>query len=153
MDLFIGNLSAGTDKNTLKKLFLKFCKSARIKFLGHPDYKNKRRYACVDVLPIRQARRAIRVLNNTFFEGKVITVREYQHRACFNERRAIDWRNREWTHVEKRTNERRDYVMENISSGVQLVEMPAPGRYQAAPRAKDKKTRPPVRQASRDHQA
>lgn len=153
MDIFVGNLPDKIDAGALEKLFHKFCKTAHTRFFKNQNHSAKMRYACISISPVKHAKRAIRILNKSVFDGKIILVREFHHRASFNERRAIGCHNKQWKDVEKRTNDRRGYLVEELNSGVHLVEIKALEQSQAEPRAKDKKTPLPVRQASRGHQA
>ena len=126
MDIFVGNLSNKVDAETLEGLFQKLCKTTHVKFFKKQSYGAKMRYACVSVNPIKHAKRAIRILNKRIFDGKIILVREYNHRASFNERRVINWRDKQWKDIEKRSTDRRGYKVTNLNFGVHLVEMTAP---------------------------
>ena len=153
MDVFVGNLSNRVDAGALERLFLKFCKTAHIKFFKNQNHGAKIRYACISVNPVKHAKRAIKMLNNSVFDGEMIFVREYHHRASFNERRAIGWRDIKWTTDNKRKKERRGFLTEKFNDGVHLVEMRVLDQSQAVSRAKDKKTPQPAQRASQGRRA
>lgn len=151
MDVFVGNLSNRVDVVALETVFQKFCKAAHVKFFKYQNHGAKMRYACISADPSKQAQRAMKQLDNTTFDGETLIVREYHHRASFNERRTISWRKVAWTKLEKRTHDRRGYLAENFTSGVRLVEMRVLDQSQAAPHAKGKKTPRLVQVASQGH--
>jgi len=153
MDVFVGNLSDRIDAGALERIFQKLCKNAQVKFFKEQSNGAKMRYACVSANPRRHAKRAIKLLSNTTVDGEILLVREYHHRASFNERRAIGWRKLTRKGLEKRIHDRRGYFVEKFNSGVHLVEMKVIDRSQGAPRAKDKKTLPPAQLTSLGRQA
>jgi len=148
MDVFVGNITEKTNEIVLERLFQKFCKSAHVRFIKRQTSGARIRYACVEIDPDKQAKRAIKMLNNSVFDGQLIMLRPFNHRASFNERRATGSKNRKWAGSDKRRGERRGYIAEKFNDGVQLVEMQLLEGSQGAHPAKDKTTQPPVRRAS-----
>lgn len=55
----------------------------------------------------KEARRLVRQLKGLMLQGRAIEVREYVHRSYSHERRALDWRTRSWSGIERRRHERR----------------------------------------------
>jgi uncharacterized protein with PIN domain len=121
MKLFIGNF---TRKEHLSKL------AKHLRRLGYhyeTRYKRtklhtgqKRYYAIVSVPSERHAKKLTKKLSATSkdFESPLV-IREYKQRSYSNERRALNWRDKEWNGVERRIGERRKKRRNNSSDETQ----------------------------------
>jgi len=112
MEVYIGNLSPTTTLNDVV-LFLKgFAKSAKIHMVDlkledhHRSY-----YAIADFDSDKIALKAISKLSGGLLHGEKVTLREFQRRNYSNERRALNWREKSWSGVERRQHERRLKIM------------------------------------------
>lgn len=126
MELYISNLPEDATAYDLRRLFtpiaasntgtFSFLRSRTEPFMNFKIIEQRSaagmvRYGWADIEPDNIAERCIERLNNSFFHGNAIVVREFFHRRSMNERRAIDWRSRPWNGEERRVNHRRQYYV------------------------------------------
>ena len=64
-------------------------------------------FGLVEIESDKLANKAIKKLHASKFGSHRVIVREYEHRASSNDRRALNWRSVEWSKVERRGDERR----------------------------------------------
>jgi len=107
MELFIGNLSAGTRQHDLLKFLGSFGKQAsvslrKIKFETSVYY-----YAHVEIESDKLALKTIKKLHGKKLNGKPVLIREFEYRAGNNDRRSLNWRHILWKKIERRLDERR----------------------------------------------
>jgi hypothetical protein len=108
MNLFIGNFSSKERLAVLAKYLRRYgyhqntrYKRARLKT------GQKRYYAVVSVQSERLAKKLTKKLSGIKDFESPLVIREYKQRSYSNERRALNWRDKEWSGVERRTDERR----------------------------------------------
>jgi uncharacterized protein with PIN domain len=116
MKLFVGNF---TRKEHLSRL-AKYLR--RYGYHYETQYKQtklrtgtKRYFAIVTVTSERQARKLTKRLSNLKDFESPLVIREYKQRSYSNERRALNWRDKEWNGVERRVGERRRIRNKNSS--------------------------------------
>ena len=112
MKLFIGNLSQQVTEFDLRDFFKGFDKQATFKIVHmqemvQGDGEEDLVYGLVSIESERLARKAIKKLNYKKLNHRVIIVREFQHRASQNDKRALNWRMQQWIDDERRGRERR----------------------------------------------
>lgn len=108
MEVFIGNLSLNITHNDLVVFFKGFANKAKLRVVDKQrEDGSKVRYGVATFDSDKLALKAIRKLNHKPLRGVRVELREYFHRYCNNERRAVNWRNKPWTGVERRQQERR----------------------------------------------
>lgn len=112
MEVYIGSLSPTTTLNDVVLFLKSFAKSAKIRIFdlkleGH----HRAHYAVADFDSDKLALKAINKLSGGMLHGEKITLREFQHRSYSNERRALNWREKSWSGVERRNHERRLKIM------------------------------------------
>ena len=111
MDVFIGNLAEKTTLNDLMKFFKGFAKKARFRMVDKKLEDGSRAYfAIAEFESEKLALKAIKKFNGGFLRGQYLVLREFVHRSYTNERRALNWRDKPWTGVERRKTERRKKV-------------------------------------------
>lgn len=108
MQLFIGNLNKYDNAAGLLERFKPLRHDIRIQILKLSNKYTTMYHGLVTVRSERNAQRSIKLLNNTLFHDRYITVREYTHRASSNDRRAINWRDKNWDNFNRRSQERRN---------------------------------------------
>jgi hypothetical protein len=114
MQLFIGNLAKNVRASDIAWFFSRH--------LRKPDYNRaelydsygidgSRRFAVVELDDSKQAREFVKKLNGRVLRSERVEVREFLHRSSNNERRAVDWRRRDWSDEERRGHDRRGNVI------------------------------------------
>ena len=109
MNLFIGNLPINATEPDLCQL-LRLSKSAdrRLRIFKKLARDGRtRRFGLVYLESGKDLQRMLERNRSAELHGQRLEVREFVPRAVGNERRALDWRQREWTHPERRLAERR----------------------------------------------
>ncbi len=137
MEVFIGNIPKTLSSYELHQFIKEVFKKRRSAFkfwMGSPEYLgfnvvdksvngNVYRYAIAHIESSALASESIKLLDQQFFGGNPLDVREYRSRCYMNERRAINWRERTWSGVERRSDERRkadsSNDMERVSHSAQ----------------------------------
>ncbi|MCF6217519.1 MAG: hypothetical protein L3J62_03490 [Gammaproteobacteria bacterium] len=121
MQIFIGNIPKTRSSYELHQFIKEIFKKRRSAFkfwMRSPDYLSFNvidktvdgdiyRYAIAHIEPSAIASESIELLDQQFFGGNPLDVREYRSRSYMNERRAIDWREQSWSGAERRSDERR----------------------------------------------
>ncbi len=111
MEVYVGNLNPQTTRNDVVAYLKSFARDARIRMVEQPlDNGSRTLYAIADFDSDRLALKAIKKLNGGVLRGEKIELHEYLHRSYSNERRALNWRDRPWSGVERRNHERRKKV-------------------------------------------
>ena len=113
MNIFIGNLPINTTEGDLYQLLnLSQGEGARrlriFKKASRSGPTN--RFGLLYVETTADLRKFLKRARDAILNGQTLNVREYVPRAIGNERRAINWRERNWTHAERRRAERRTNV-------------------------------------------
>ena len=121
MELFVSNITADTREIELRKFFGSYAKNAtfslrKFKF-DHETYF----CAQVDIESEKLALKAIKKLHGKKLNGKPVSIREYEYRAGNNDRRALNWRELFWSHVERRFSERRQHAKQFIRNEPQFT--------------------------------
>lgn len=108
MELFIGHMPQTATADDLKTFFGGYGRNGIFKIVEEVhDDGSTTRYGWVYIESDRRAQKAIKKLDRTRLQGRLITVREYAHRAAGNDRRALNWRTKPWAGIERRLTERR----------------------------------------------
>jgi RNA recognition motif-containing protein len=108
MEVFIGNLAPNVSVTDLIGFFKGFSGKAKIRIVEKQlEDGTKCRFGIADFESDRLALKAIKKLNQKPLRGELVMVREYVHRSYYNERRAVNWRDKPWEGVERRQHERR----------------------------------------------
>lgn len=110
MHIFIGNVPSKNYEPELKSLIKAFDNNERNRLeTSLTRHRSNDYYCVVKFANTRTGRRFIKRMDQKSPFGQPLRVREYQHRSYGNERRAINWREKEWHGVDKRISERRAY--------------------------------------------
>lgn len=110
VDIYIGNLPTSATMHDIRSACRKwdfnvaFERQSGIYKIGKPYQFFVARFGAGEE---KDAQRLIRQLKGISLQGRTIEVREYINRSYSHERRAIDWRTRSWSGVERRRQERR----------------------------------------------
>jgi uncharacterized protein with PIN domain len=108
MKLFVGNF---TRKEHLSKLAKHLRRHGYHYETRYKKVKLKtgqrRYYAIVTVESERHAKKLTKRLSAVREFDSPLVIREYKQRSYSNERRALNWRDKEWNGVERRVSERR----------------------------------------------
>jgi len=72
------------------------------------------RYAIATIEPKSVAVECIGLMNKRFFQKTPLEVREYIPRSYMNERRSVNWREKEWLGIERRMGDRRRVALAAI---------------------------------------
>ncbi len=108
MELFIGNLAEKVTYADLIGFFKGFSNKAKIRIVIKRQANGSRiRYGVIVFDSDKFALKAIKKLNRKPLRGLCVELREYFHRYYANERRALNWRDKPWSGVERRQHERR----------------------------------------------
>ena len=108
MEVFIGNLADKVTYTDLIGFFKGFSNKAKIRLVDKRTGDGSRlRYGIAEFDSEKVALKAIKKLNGKPLRGEAVVLREYHHRYYANERRAVNWRDKPWTGVERRQQERR----------------------------------------------
>ena len=123
MEIFIGNISKELNGYELRRFVtgvldsrkpsaLQFWKKKEptelsFKIVEKHTPTGSYRYAIATLEPRSVALECIELMNNRFFQDKPLEVREYISRSYMNERRAVNWREKAWTGIERRVADRR----------------------------------------------
>lgn len=110
VDIYIGNLPTTVTLHDLRTACRKwdfdalFERKSGIYKIGKPY-----QFFVAHFAPGREkdALRLVRQLKGMTLRGRTIEVREYINRSYNHERRALDWRTRPWSGLERRRHERR----------------------------------------------
>ncbi len=128
MEIFIDNLPRRVGQNDLLQFFKGYYKrnGIRIRIVDEETEAGEHHhYAIVDIDHERLAAKALKKLNGQSLGGYALRLREYQHRNYGNERRALGWRNRAWSGVERRKIDRRLKVKVEANKADELFDAPA----------------------------
>ena len=111
MYIFIGNLPGKKYEPEILSLLKNFDKQEKTKIelpiCKHRDHG----YFCIaNINKEKTAYKFIKKFNQKSPYGHPLDIREFVHRSYGNERRAINWRTKEWGGDEKRVGERRTFV-------------------------------------------
>lgn len=108
MEVYIGNLEPKITYGDLISFLKGFSSKAKIRIIEKRQSDgSKIRYGIAAFDSDKLALKAIRKLNNKPLRGERVIVREYFHRYYANERRDLNWRDKPWSGVERRRQERR----------------------------------------------
>ena len=110
MDIFIGNLPASVTLHDIRAVCHKWDFSADFeRKRGIYDIGKPFQYFVAHFKPGQEkdAERLIRQLKGVSILGRIVEVREYYKRNYSHERRAPGWRDRPWSGIERRCQERR----------------------------------------------
>ncbi len=112
MEVYVGSLSPHTTRNDVVTYLKSFAKDARIQMVDKKLEDDLRAYyAIANFDSDRIAQKAIKKLSGGILRGETIELREFYHRSYSNERRALNWREKPWSGLERRNQERRKKVL------------------------------------------
>jgi uncharacterized protein with PIN domain len=116
MKLFIGNFTHKEHLSKLAKHLRRFGYHYETRYKKVKLKTGQRRfYAIVTVPSERHAKKLTKKLSNSRDFESPLVIREYKQRSYSNERRALNWREKEWHGVERRVAERRRLRKKNSS--------------------------------------
>jgi len=72
------------------------------------------RYFLAYVASDKEANKVVRKLDGVVWMGHPLMARVIRERSAFNERRSVDWRNRDWDGPERRRRDRRAYQRKTV---------------------------------------
>jgi len=110
MDVFIGNLPSSISFNEIRELHGNWDFDAPVKRVDGQDRHGREfHYFLAQFSPKNEAEaeQLIQEMQNVSCYGQVLDVREFIHRSYCNERRALNWRDKQWHGTERRVTERR----------------------------------------------
>lgn len=110
MDVFIGNLPASTSFNEIRKLHGSWNFDVPVKRVDGEDRHGNAFHYFLARFPPKdevEANQLIQDMAGLSCYGRVLDVREFIHRTCSGERRALNWREQPWHKPERRITERR----------------------------------------------
>ncbi len=108
MMILIGNLQDETIVQELTQLFAPFGEKAQLRVHRKRDRSGAQVcYALATIASANLARKLSARVARLGRRGHRPVVREFVYRACGNERRALDWRQKPWANPERRQGERR----------------------------------------------
>jgi RNA recognition motif-containing protein len=107
MELYVGPLSSRTTSSDLERFFKGFENKAHFSIMKLIRSSGTHYFGLVDFESERLARKAMKKLHSSKFNEHRVIVREYEHRASSNDRRALNWRELSWTRADRRDIERR----------------------------------------------
>lgn len=107
MELYVGPLSSNATVRELQRFFKGFEKKAEFRIMKLLRNSGPHFFGIVEIESERLASKAMKKLHTKKLNEHRVIVREYEHRASSNDRRALNWRNVEWQKVERRNEERR----------------------------------------------
>ncbi len=133
MEVYVGCLTPQTTRNDVVTFLKGFARDARIRMVDQALEGDQRAYyAIADFDSDRLALKAIKKLDGGVLRGEKVKLREYFHRSYSNERRALNWRDRPWSGLERRNHERRKKVVtpgQNPNDlGIQVEEQQDPDK-------------------------
>ena len=82
MKIFVGNMSFGTDENTLRELFSQHGEVEEVTIITDRDTGRPRGFAFVTMRDATQAQAAIEALNGTRIDGRALSVNEARPRPA-----------------------------------------------------------------------
>lgn len=107
MELYVGPLSSRVTVSELERFFKGFEKKASFSIMKLIRSSGPHYFGVVEFESERLARKAMKKLHSSKFNEHRVIVREYEHRASSNDRRALNWRELTWAKLERRDLERR----------------------------------------------
>lgn len=111
MEVYVGSLNPQTTRNDLVAYLKSFARDARIHMVDLAlDDGSRVYYAILNFDSDRLALKAIKKLNGGVLRGEKVELHEFLHRSYSNERRALNWRDKPWSGLERRNHERRHKV-------------------------------------------
>ena len=111
MEVYAGSFNPQTTRNDLVTFLKSFAHDARIRMIDQELENGVRAYyAILDFDSDRLALKAIKKLNGGVLRGEKIELHEFLHRSYSNERRALNWRDKPWSGLERRNHERRHKI-------------------------------------------
>lgn len=107
MELYIGPLSSRATVSDLERFFTGFENKANFSMMKLIRSSGTHYFGVAEFESERLARKAMKKLHSSKFNKHRVIVREYEHRASSNDRRALNWRELTWTKLDRRDVERR----------------------------------------------
>jgi RNA recognition motif-containing protein len=108
MEIYVGSLSPHTTRNDVVTFLKSFARDARISMVDQKlDNDQRAYYAIADFDSDKLALKAIKKLSGGVLRGEKVMLREFFRRNYSNERRALNWREKPWSGLERRNHERR----------------------------------------------
>jgi len=126
MRVFIGNLPADFTSLELRKLTYRVLTSAKtadffsgilqksnlikrsaFEVINSEQGYNETPFAVIFIEPDKLGQKLIQRLHSYYIRESVLLAREFYVRAYINDRRAVNWRSRQWDAEERRLHERR----------------------------------------------
>lgn len=108
MELFIGNIPEDIDDYDLRKFFGINDPQTRFSIIEKPGQSGQRtRYGYAEFESDSLGHKAIINNNGRSWRGITIVVRPFRHRSYSNDRRALNWRQMDWSAEERRGADRR----------------------------------------------
>jgi len=112
MELYVGILPDHIDDFDLRKFFNIIGKSASFRIVTHDHGEGvTSNYGLVRVDSEKLGFRLIAKFNGKVLKDTKVVVREFVRRNYSNDRRALNWREKEWNDYDRRTDDRRGSLM------------------------------------------
>jgi len=112
MEIYVGILANDIDDYDLRKFFNIVGNQASFGIITHDHGNNvKTRYGLVEIDSEKLGFQLIARFNGKTIKGHKVVVREYLRRNYSNDQRAINWRQMDWPHEERRNDDRRGSLM------------------------------------------
>jgi len=119
MELYIGNIPKQATDYDLRRFFSVVGDEASFQVVnGHTRDGDPCHYGLAEVASEKLGFQLMARFNNKSLQGNDVVVREFLHRNYSNDRRALNWRQVEWTGVERRYNDRRTHLKESITQNI-----------------------------------
>lgn len=108
MEVMICNLPESATKADLLDLLKSYRKHMELKMVNnHYEDGSTFHFAVATFKADKYAQKVIKKFNHVLLKGNHLIVREYIHRSYNNEKRSLNWRQRDWQSNERRCHDRR----------------------------------------------
>jgi len=122
MELYVGIIPDHIDDFDLRKFFNITGNMASFRIVTHDVGEGvKARYGLVNVDSEKLGFQLIAKFNGKFIKDTKVVVREFIRRNYSNDRRALNWRQKDWHDVERRQDDRRGSLMREAMQTLSTV--------------------------------
>ena len=124
MELFIGNIPEDIDDYDLRKFFGIKDPQTRFRVVEKSGQQGHRiRYGFAEIDSDKLGHKTVVRNNGREWDGQKVVVRPFKHRTYSNDRRALNWRELEWSRDERRDSDRRGKGKVGQSTARDAVQM------------------------------
>lgn len=125
MELFIGNIPTDIDDYDLRKFFGIKDPQTRFRVVEKAGQSGRCiRYGFAEITSDKLGHKMVVRNNGREWSGQKVIVRPFKHRSYSNDRRALNWRQLDWSRDERRDNDRRgkgSIKQPHVRDAVQMV--------------------------------